>query len=129
MPAPVTLDLDHLPVAVLLVELDGTIAACNLAAGRLLSTPRDTLLGAGPAALGLGTPGWQALRDAAVQTGTAEDEVRIGATAVRLIASPGEHAGRPVVQVVAIEAARAAPADDAARADDRAADKQRIESL
>ncbi|TMQ18349.1 MAG: response regulator, partial [Deltaproteobacteria bacterium] len=51
------------------------------------------------------------------------------ATAVRLIASPGEHAGRPVVQVVAIEAARAAPADDAARADDRAADKQRIESL
>jgi signal transduction histidine kinase len=132
LPAPITLDLDRLPIAVLLLGLDGRIAACNPAAVRLLRTPREALLGAaGAAALGLGALRWQGLRDAAAQTGMAEDEVRIGAVPVRLLASPTELAGRPVLQVVAIEAVRPAglAADDPGRAEDRSADKQRIESL
>ncbi|HMG19963.1 MAG TPA: PAS domain-containing protein, partial [Kofleriaceae bacterium] len=61
-PAPTTIEIDRLPVAVLLVDVDGTIAELNSAACRLLGQPREALLGAdAPRALGLGSLRWQAL--------------------------------------------------------------------
>jgi signal transduction histidine kinase len=127
-----TLDPDRLPVAVFVVALDGTIASLNAAACRLLGQPREALLGAAAAtALGLGTVRWQALRETAAQTGSADDDLPIGATPVRLVAAPGEHAGVPVLQVVAVDLTRRQP--DEPRAEDRNGngngDKQRIESL
>lgn len=117
--APVLIELDRLPIAVALVELDGTIAELNPAACKLLARPREALLGAdGPAALGLGAVRWQALCTAVAHTGAAENDLVIREAPVRLLASPGELAGRPVVQLVAIERdaqATAAPTTDPRR--------------
>jgi PAS domain S-box-containing protein len=134
VPPTTTLDLDRLPVAVILLDLAGAIAALNAAACRLLGQTREALLGAaGPAALGLPDARWQALREAAEQTGAAEDEVRLGSTPVRLLVTPGEHAGQPVLQIVAIDLTPRPATDDVARIgiEDRGGngDKQRIESL
>jgi signal transduction histidine kinase/CheY-like chemotaxis protein len=126
-PVPVLIALDRLPVAIALVAPDGTITELNPAACDLLAQPREALLGAdAPTALGLGSVPWQALRTAAAQTGTAEDELTIRGMPVRLLASPGELGGQPVVQLVAIALpAPAAPAP----APPPSADAQRIESL
>jgi hypothetical protein len=95
-PAPATIELDRIPVAVVLIALDGTSAELNPVACRLLAHPRAALIGAAaPAALGLGSVRWQALRLAAAQTGSAEDDLEIRGTPVRILVSPGELAGQP----------------------------------
>jgi len=136
-PAPVTIELDRIPVAVVLIALDrtdptgrtdGTIAELNPAACRLLAQPREALIGAAaPAALGLGSVRWQALRLAAAQTGAAEDDLAIRGTPVRVLVTPGELAGQPVLQLIAVETP--APARAAAPAPTTGADEQRVESL
>jgi len=132
--APLTIELDRLPIAVLLLDLGGAIVACNPAASRLFGQPREALIGgAGPVALGLGSLRWQALIEAAARTGEAQDEVVLGATSVRLLAAPAELAGRPVLQVVAIELPGrepvAQPGAEAPIAAAEHADTERIESL
>jgi two-component system cell cycle sensor histidine kinase/response regulator CckA len=120
-------------MAVVLAALDGTIAELNPAACRLLAQPREALIGAdGPTVLGLDPVRWQALRSAAAQTGTAEDHLTIRGTPVRVLVAPGELAGQPVVQLVAVEIQIDAPAPAVAAAPPAAAtaaDEQRIESL
>ena len=121
---PVLIELDRLPVAIALIALDGTIAELNRAACELLAQPREDLLGANAVtALGLGSVRWHDLRTTSAQTGAAADDLSIRGTPVRILASPGELAGKPVIQLVAI----ASPTPPAAPAP--ATDAQRIESL
>jgi two-component system, cell cycle sensor histidine kinase and response regulator CckA len=121
-PAPATIELDPLPVAVVLIALDGTIAELNRAACRFLAQPREALIGGAAAdVLGLGATRWQELCVTAGQRGAAEDDLAIRGTTTRIRVAPGELAGQPVLQVVAIERPAPAPAVTA--------DEQRIESL
>jgi hypothetical protein len=71
---------------------------------------------------------WQALQLAAAQTGTAEDDLEIRGTPVRILVSPGELAGQPVLPLVAIEPPAPAPAAPPAPTASGSADAQRIES-
>jgi signal transduction histidine kinase len=130
------IEIDRLPVAVLLVELDGAIAELNTAACRLLGQPRDALIRRhAPTTLGLGSLRWQALCEAAAQAGSGEDDLALGGLALRALASPGALAGAAVIQLVVIEAGTApgrptppAPANPD-RAETARVDAERIESL
>jgi signal transduction histidine kinase len=137
LPTPTTIELDRLPVAVFLVEVSGersgAIAELNPAACRLLSQPREALIGRpGPAALGVPADRWQALLDAALAGATGEQDVRLGATPVHLLVSAIDAAGRRLLQVVAVDLnpADLTPGTRGDLAPDaRDAAAQRIESL
>ncbi|HEU4730605.1 MAG TPA: PAS domain-containing protein, partial [Kofleriaceae bacterium] len=151
-PAPATVELDRLPIGVLLVELEGGIVAANAAAARLFGLPREALVGrSAPALLQLEADRWAAACEAAVQCGTSEDEVALVApgagadpleateptSVVQLrvcLASPGPP---PRLQIVAIDVTthRARrwprPADDAerTRGEEAAGARERLDSL
>jgi len=129
--APVTIEIDRIPVAILFLHLDGRIAELNAAACRLLGQPREALVGAaGPAAMGLGSVRWQALCETTAQTGQAEEDIAFDTAPVHLVATPADLGGRAVVQLVAIDASGRRLSEDPARStEERDADKQRIESL
>jgi signal transduction histidine kinase len=138
---PATVELDRLPVGVILVEVGGEILAVNPAAERVLGQPRAALVGAsGPAMLQLGAGRWQGWLDAVADGGTAEARVELatpgGRVTVELLATAGTHDGRRLVQVVVIDAtARPVSADAADVAPgspgglDDPATKQRLDSL
>jgi len=135
---PASVEIDRLPVGILVLELDGVVAAVNPAACDLLGQPREALVGGpGPALLQLGTERWQALAAAVAQTGKADAHVQLarpgGPAAVHLLVSRDSRGGRPMLQVVAIDPIAHKPAEDTegarANAEDQAAAKQRLESL
>ena len=136
-PPPVPSELDRLPVAVLWVEPDGAITDANSAACRLLGQPRDALIGGhAPAVLQVADAMWDRLRAAPGFTDPtslpAEADAPRSDGLLRLIAAPGELAGRPLVQLVAIPLPRPAEPHrglEPRRVDQRAADAQRVESL
>lgn len=129
-------DLDPLPIGVLVVEDDGAILAANAAACALLGRPREALIGSSaPASLQLGSDAWKALLAAVSETGRGGAEASIlplrpgGNATVRLLASRASHDGRPVVHIVALDASgQAAPGGPTPEPPDEAA-KQRLESL
>jgi two-component system cell cycle sensor histidine kinase/response regulator CckA len=129
----VSSELDRLPVAVFWLEPDGAIAQANPAACRLLGQPRDAAIGgSAPALLGLADAVWDRLRAAPGFSDPAAAPAEADAPRpdgwLRLIAAPGELAGRPLTQLVAILLPR--PAEPGRRgADERTADAQRVESL
>jgi two-component system, cell cycle sensor histidine kinase and response regulator CckA len=131
-------EIDRMPVGILILEDDGAVTAVNVTACRLFGLVRETVLGeSGLAALQLGADAWDALLGGLTERGHAEANVQLvrpgGTSTVRLVASPASHGGRPVVQVVAIEVATQSCVDGAPRPhdspDEQAATKQRLESL
>ncbi|HET7500693.1 MAG TPA: ATP-binding protein [Kofleriaceae bacterium] len=136
--APATVELDRLPVGVLLVELTGVIVAANPAASRLFGLPRDALVGRpAPALLQLDPDRWEAVREAAVQGGSSEDEVELTELqVVQLRACLAGSGVPPLLQIVAIDVTthrarrRQRPTDDAERArGEDAASARELDSL
>ncbi len=140
--APSTIDLDRVPVAVLHLELDGSVAGHNPAAERLLGLEGEPLTGrAGPQLLQLPEAVWQAMR--AVTDGELVAEVtlvrRNEATPIHVVASAIRHGERALIQVVALEVVRPQlgprppepPGSEGERGrnDEAGLAKQRLESL
>jgi len=140
---------DSIPVAALLLELDGTIRTANAATGRIVERPPTKLVGMTihELAPGIGEH-WEALLESARIDGQAVDETRFdgpsGRRDLQVVLSIIEVDGQPMVQAFVIditarraaeEAARTARriAEEAARAraaaDEKLAAEQRLESL
>jgi signal transduction histidine kinase len=131
---PSLIALEPLPVGIILLEVDGAVAAANSEACRLLDHPHDAVEGgSGPALLQLDDAAWQALRAAVERDGRAEtylQRVRSGGTAtVRLIAAPATDNGRPLIQLVAIDAASGQLDERSQAGTEDPAARQRLESL
>jgi PAS domain S-box-containing protein len=137
LPQPFMVELDQLPVGIVVLEQDGMIAAVNGAACSLFGRTREALIASsGLNLLQLGADGWYALLGGLVERGRAEANVRLarpsGSATVRLVATPIAHAGRQVVQIVAVDVSTRACGGDARPHDnpeEQAATKQRLESL
>jgi signal transduction histidine kinase/CheY-like chemotaxis protein len=145
--SPSTVELDQLPVGVLLAEPGGALAGANAAAAALFGRSREALVGDPAAAAGatgarsalellqLGPERWQGLVEAVARDGRADVQVeiaRVGAVAtLRLIASERIHDQRRLVQILIIDVTRQAAeaADAQVCAEEQIAAKQRLESL
>ena len=140
---------DAIPVAALLLELDGRISSANAATGRIVDRAPEALVGMmiHELAPGIGEH-WDALLESARVHGQALDETRLdgasGRRDLQVVLSIIEVDGEPMVQAFAIDitARRAAEetariarqvAEEAARArataDEKLAADQRLESL
>ena len=143
-----TIELERVPIAVLFLELDGSIAGANPAAAQLLGQAIEVLVGgSGPGLLQLSADAWQALCGAAA--GHAEAHVPLarpgGVLQLHLVASSAAHGDRKVIQLLVLDVTGRAPspppppsppspaslldAAERARAEDAGIAKQRLESL
>ena len=137
LPHASIVEIDRLPVGILILEHDGAITAVNAAACRLFGRTREALLGgSGLAVLQLGADAWDALLGGLAERGHADANIQLvrpgGTAMVRLLASPGSHGGRQLVQIVAVEVASRACVDaehSHDTSDEQAATRQRLESL
>jgi signal transduction histidine kinase len=140
---PPTFELDHVPIGVWFLELDGAVAGANAAAAGMVDQPVAELIGrSAPSLLQLPAEAWQVLR--AVATGSVEVHVSLamagGLRRIRLVASPAAHDGRTMIQLIAIDVTER-PSElrgevlpsqgdaERARAEDASVAKQRLESL
>ncbi|MGH9888638.1 MAG: PAS domain-containing protein, partial [bacterium] len=134
---PFMVEVDQLPIGIVLLEHDGMITAVNSAACSLFARTREALIGtSGLTLLQLGADAWYALLGGLVERGRADANVHLvrpgGSATVQLVASPVAHGSRPLVQIVAVDASTRACATDVRApdgAEEQAATKQRLESL
>jgi two-component system, cell cycle sensor histidine kinase and response regulator CckA len=135
LPKPFMVEVDQIPVGIVLLEHDGMITAVNSAACSLFARTREGLIGtSGLSLLQLGADAWYALLGGLVEHGRADANVHVvrpgGSATVQLVASPVAHGSRPMVQIVAVDAsAHAGDARPHDGAEEQAATKQRLESL
>jgi PAS domain S-box-containing protein len=148
-PVPFPVSFDSIPVAAILVELDGTILAANPAAGRIYEHDPSALAGSTVHAI---APGfgerWESLLDTVRERGQATHETRFEAPSgwrtVELVLAFITIDGRQLVQAFAMDlsarktlehAAREArrlgedTAREHAEVEERQVAKQRLESL
>ena len=136
-PLPSTIELDQLPIGVILVEPGGAVAAINETASSLFGQAPGALVASyGPALVQLSPERWRALRDAVARDGKATLQVALvlprGNLRVQLIASPATHDGWPLVQLLVLEdTVSASRPQDAVRAaaPEQAPVLQRLDSL
>jgi PAS domain S-box-containing protein len=132
-----TLAFDQIPVAGLVLELDGTVLAVNDAACRIVGTAASALVGRPVADLMPPAEGPDALLDTTQRQRESVHELQVmsatGPRTLECVVSVIEQAGRSVVQLFGIDiTARKQAAESAtARADaeESASAKQRLESL
>ena len=138
-PLAAAFSFDSIPIAVLLLELDGRIVAANLAAARMAGLPAEQIVGLTIAQLSprVGER-WELLLEQARTTGEAVDETRYdpptGAPrSLQFVLSIVTCNDRPIVQGFAIDITARKAAEDAARAcadaEKQTAADQRLESL
>ena len=138
LPLPAMLAFDRIPVATILIELDGTIVAVNAAACRMAVREVNELVGHAVAQVmaELGAQ-WSQLIDTIRRTGEAVDEVAFttehGIRTVQIVMSIIEVESRSVVQAFGIDVTARKDAEDAAGAragaESEASAKLRLDSL
>jgi two-component system, cell cycle sensor histidine kinase and response regulator CckA len=136
--SPTTFSFDSLPLATLLVSLDGVVVAANAAVERVTGIAPEVLAGRVVADLApLLADQWPALVDRARQDGESVAEVPYddprGPRVLQLVVALADAGGQPLAQVVLIDITARRAAEDAARGrvevDEQHAAKQRLESL
>jgi signal transduction histidine kinase/CheY-like chemotaxis protein len=107
---------ETLPVAALLVELDGTVLAANRIASQLAANVAGSSLFALAPDL---APRWPQLVEAARGGQRAVDELRVGGRVLQLVLGIADIDGKPIVQAIAVDVAAGAATRQRAEAEER----------